>query len=83
MINIPVKDIIEPASRESEDIPVDEGDLKVEEIAEGRESAASKVVTLTPPEAMFQPMDYPPMHIFVSDSFHIFLLTRSCLKGSP
>lgn len=46
--------------------------MKEEEITlhsepvESKKTAPAQVVSLTPPQALFQPMEYPPLHIFVS-----------------
>ena len=43
-----------------------EGDCTLDEPQE--KVAPATVVSLTPPQALFQPMEYPPLHIFVSFS---------------
>ena len=44
--------------------------LRVENIEkhEVEDMGSKGSITLTPPDAMFKPIDYPPLHIFVSFS---------------
>lgn len=41
----------------------------VEEVIEPASVEVSPVMTLTPPDALFKPIKYPALHIFVSISY--------------
>ena len=64
MINMPLP---EPAWSKEQQQPTDEND---KEQTDGdmaiAESAKSRDTTLEPPSALFKPIDYPSLHIFVS-----------------
>lgn len=45
---------------------MDEGEVTQRESVETKKVAPTQVASLTPPQALFQPMEYPPLHIFVS-----------------
>lgn len=65
LITLPAPTLPDPADREVE--PVNEGDLHVEDLTEGPQTSVPvEVVPLKPPSAIFRPIDYPALHIFVS-----------------
>ena len=51
----------------TDETPINEGDMKVDEVTDAA-GPATDPVPLRPPEALFKPIDYPPLHIFVSNS---------------
>lgn len=74
IISLPIAKIADDA----EAIPVNEGDMKVEEVMEattpGPGPAPSvQAQPLAPPQALFRPIDYPALHIFVSGAWTLFL----------
>lgn len=69
----------EEEEAEAEAVARVEGDMAVEDLeeaepsagmqAEADEEAALRRANLRPPAALFQPIQYPPLHIFVSAAF--------------
>ena len=57
---------------------VTEGDLTLADIEDVPKTVTPvQVPSLTPPQALFQPIEYPPLHIFVS----ILVLTYCISSG--
>ena len=52
-----------------EDELVNEGDLTLVDLPEKEVREEVKILTLSPPEAIFTSIEYPPLHIFVSSYF--------------
>lgn len=51
--------------------------MKVEEMAEDQSAAmAAEPVSLRPPAALFKPIYYPPLHIFVSTQLKLHWTTH-------
>lgn len=48
-------------------------DLEEHEAEKSDMKKGGVTTALTPPEAMFKPIEYPPLHIFVSASVLIFI----------
>ncbi|CAH1789213.1 unnamed protein product [Owenia fusiformis] len=62
LIQLPMKDL--PELEDRDDAPVNEEDMRVESVIDDATIDDAKPTSLAPPEALFQPMEYPPLHIF-------------------
>ena len=59
---------------------VNEGDMRVEDVTTpGPTGTMVEAEPLSPPQALFRPISYPALHIFVSTASYLMYIFMACL----